>query len=146
MYSYRFLSPVRFFARKAGWSVRRNFSSALFSWSHQATGPVRFDSALHLWFSRIILRTRRVPRAMPVRASYGPRMGIFIVYHILRGQCGTHKVKGTVWHPYGHVRELTQPELTKIPHGCLILPYGVPTGPLRSPHGLFTISKPVQGT
>ena len=30
----RFLSPVRFLARKAEWSARRNFTSVLFSWSH----------------------------------------------------------------------------------------------------------------
>ena len=30
----RFLSLVRFLARKAEWSARRNFTSVLFSWSH----------------------------------------------------------------------------------------------------------------
>ena len=81
----RFSSPVRFLARKAEWSARRNFTSVLFPWSHQATGHVRLDTAAYLWFGWIIRRTPRVPRAMPVRASYGPRTGIFIVFHILRG-------------------------------------------------------------
>ena len=30
----RFLSPVRFLARKAEWSAHKNFTSVLFSWSH----------------------------------------------------------------------------------------------------------------
>ena len=37
----RFLTPVRFLARKTERSANRNFTSVLFSWSHQATGPVR---------------------------------------------------------------------------------------------------------
>ena len=53
-----------------------------------------------------------------------------------RGPCVTRK--GAVRRPYGHVRKLTQPELAKIPHGRRIWPYGARTGPLRSPHGLFT--------
>ena len=53
----------------------------------------------------------------------------------VRGPCGTRK--GAVRHPCGHVRELIQLKLTKIPHGCRIWPYGARTGPLRSPHGLF---------
>ena len=81
----RFLSPIRFLARKAKWSARRNFTSVLFSWSHQATGPVRLDTAAYFWFGWIIRRTPQVARAMPLRASYGPRTGIFNVFHILRG-------------------------------------------------------------
>ena len=99
-------------------------------------GPVRLDTVVHLWFGRMIRRTPRIPRAMPVRSSYGPRKGIFNVFHILRGPCGTRK--GAVRHPYGHVRELVQPELTNIPHGRCIWSYGVRTDPLWSPHGLFT--------
>ena len=52
------------------------------------------------------------------------------------GPCGTSK--GTVQHPYGHVRELIQQELTKITHGPRIWPYGACMGPLHSPHRLFT--------
>ena len=63
------------------------------------------------------------------------RTGIFNVFHILRGPCGTQK--GPARHPYGHVRELTQPELAKIPPGRRIWPYGARTDPLRSPLGLF---------
>ena len=130
----RFLSPVRFLARKAEWSARRNFTSVLFSWSHQATGPVRLDTTLYLWFGWIIRMTPRVLRAVPVRASYGPRTGIFNVFHTLRDPYGTRKC--AVRRPYGHARELTQPELAKIPHGRRILSYGA--GPVRFPHGLFT--------
>ena len=49
----------------------------LFSWSHQATGSVRLDTPVHLWFGQLIRRTSRVPHAMPVRALYGPPKGIF---------------------------------------------------------------------
>ena len=41
----RFFAPVRFLARKAEWGVRRNCTPVLFSWSHQATDPVRLDTA-----------------------------------------------------------------------------------------------------
>ena len=71
-------------------------------------------------------------RAGPARES-----SMFCIsYGTRTGPCGTSK--GAVRHPYGHVRELIQPELTKIPHGRRIWPYGTSTGPLQSPHGLFT--------
>ena len=60
-----------------------NFTSVLFLWSHQATGPVRLDTAVYLWFGWIIRMTPRVPSGVPVRASYGSRTGIFNVFHIL---------------------------------------------------------------
>ena len=135
----RFLSPVRFLARKAEWSARRNFTSVLFSWSHQANGPVRLDTTVYLWFGWII---RRTPR-FPVRCPYGHRTGpawefsvFFISDGTRTGPCVTRK--GAVRRPYGHVRQLTQPELVNIPHGHRIWTYGVRTGSLRSPHGLFT--------
>ena len=49
----RFVSPARFLAHKTGWSARRNFTSVLFPWSHQATDPVRLDTSAYLWFGRI---------------------------------------------------------------------------------------------
>ena len=117
---YDYYHPHDFFRVKAGWSARRNFRSVLFWCSHQATGPTRLDTAVHLWFGPIIRRTPCVPRAMPVRASHGLRTGISNVLHILRHPFGTRK--GAVRHPYGHVRELTQPEVAKIPHGRRIWP------------------------
>ena len=75
-------------------------------------------------------------RARPVRASYGPRTEIFNVFHILRDPYGTRK--GAVRQPYRHLRELTQPELAKLPHGRRIWPYGARRCPLRAPQGLFT--------
>ena len=77
----RFLTPVRFLDHKAEWSARRNFTPVLLSWSHQATGPVRLDTAVHLCFDQIILMTPHGPRAVPVRESqmfftpYGIRTG-----------------------------------------------------------------------
>ena len=70
----RFLSPVRFFARKVEWSARRIFTSVLFSWPHQTTGPARLDTAVHmvhLWFGKMIRRTPRVPRTGIARAPQG---------------------------------------------------------------------------
>ena len=134
----RFLSPVRFLARKAEWSARRNFTSVLFSWSHQATGPVWPDTAVYLWFGWIIRMTPRVPRAVPVRAScpHGNLQYFSYPTGPVRGPCGTRK--GAVRRPYGHARDLTQPELEKIPHWCRILPCGARTCPVQFPHGLFT--------
>ena len=132
---YDFYHPYDFFARKAEWSARRIFTSVLFSWSHQATGPVRLDTAVHLWFGGMIRRTPRVPRTMPVRAPQGNLQCFSYPTRCVRGSCGTRK--GAVRHPCGHVRELIQPKLTKIPHGRRIWPYGARMGPLRSPHGLF---------
>ena len=135
----RVLSPVRFLARKAEWSARRNFTSVLFPWSHQATGPVRLDTAVYLWFGWIIRMTPRIPlavRAGIVRAPYGNLQCFSYPTGPVRGPCGTRK--GAVRRPYGHARELTQPELAKIPHRRRILPCGARTGPVRFPYGLFT--------
>ena len=104
----RFSSPVWFLARKAEWSARGNFTSVLFPWSHQATGPVRLDTAAYLlWFGWIIRRTPRVPRAMPVLAPHGNLQCFSYPTGPVRGPCVTHK--GAVRRPYAHVRELTQP-------------------------------------
>ena len=51
------------------------------------------------------------------------------------GPCGTHM--GAVWQPYGHTKELTQPEIAKLPHGSCMWPHGSRRGSLRSPHRLF---------
>ena len=85
-----FLSYVWFLARKAEWSACRNFKSVLFSWSHQARGPIRLDTAVCFWFGWIIRRALRVSHAMPLQASYGPRTGIFNVFHILRDPYGAN--------------------------------------------------------
>ena len=139
----RFLSPVRFLARKAEWSAR---TSVLFSWSHQATGPVRLDTAVYLWFSWIIRMTPRVPRAVPVRASYGPRTGMFNIFHIPRDPYGARVGPARV--PYGALTDTQgnwhNQNWQKNPHGRRILPYGPRTVPARAVHGLFKISKPVR--
>ena len=70
---------------------------------------------------------------MPVRAWYVPRTGKCFSYPTgsVKGPYGT--CKSAVWHPYRQVRELTQPEFAKIPHGRRIWPYGA----VWAPHGLF---------
>ena len=89
--------------RKAEWSAHRNFTPVLFLWSHQATGPIRLDMAVHLWFDRIVHRIPHGPSAMPVWASYGPRMGISNVFHILREPYGA--CAGTARVPYGTITD-----------------------------------------
>ena len=82
-----------------------------------------------------------------VRASYGPHTGIFQRFSYptgpVRGLCGT--LTDAVRQPYGHVRELKQPELVKLPHRRRIWPYGACTGPARAVPWVFTNSKPVWG-
>ena len=129
----RFLSPYDF-SHKTEWNARRNFTPVLFSWSHQATGPVRLDTTVHLWFDRISGRTQG-----SVRCPYGHRATPHRSLHYfsyptghVRGPCGTRK--GAVRHTYGHVRELPQPEFAKIPYGRLMWPYG----DRRAPYGSHT--------
>ena len=99
------LSPVRFLAHKAEWSARRNFMLVLFfSRSHQATGPIHFDTAVHLRFGRIIFRIPRVPRAVPVQASYEPHTGIFNLFHIPRDPYGAYAGPARV--PYGTLTDM----------------------------------------
>ena len=130
----RFLSPVQFLARnKAEWSARRNFTSALFSWSHQATGPVRLDTEpciLLVW-----LNNSHDPTGTPcdartgiVRPPHGNLQSFSYPTGFVRGPCVTRK--GAMRPPSGHVRELTQKSHTGVVFGR--------TDPLRSPHGLFT--------
>ena len=55
------------------------------------------------------------------------------------GPCVTRK--GVVRRPNGHMRELTQPVLAKIPYLAVWCSYRPRAGPARAVHGLFTISK-----
>ena len=81
-------------------------------------------------------------RASVVWAPHGSLQYFAYPTGAVRGPCDTRK--GAVRHPYGHVKDMTQPEFAKIPHGRRMWPYGTCTDHLRSPHGLFTISKPVR--
>ena len=130
----RFLSPARFLARKAEKSARRNFTSVLFSWSHQATGPVQLDTAVYLWFGWIFRRTPWVPRAGIVRES----SMCFISY-------GTHV--GPVRDPQGcHTTPLQTREgndtarigknPTQASHLAVRVPYGPRTGCSRAAYDL----------
>ena len=132
----RFLSPVRFLARKAEWSARRNFTSVLFSWSHQATGPMRLDTAVYLWFGWIIRMTPRVPRAVPVRALHGPRKGIFNVFHILQGPYGARAGPARV--PYGALTDTQGNWLNQNWQKSRTGVVFCRTGPVRAPNGSRT--------
>ena len=107
-----------------------------------ATGPVRLDTAVHLRSDRIIHRTPHGPCVMPVR---GPARESSMFYI----SNGTRT--GPVLDPQGFrtahfrtIRELTQSEFAKIPHGRRMSPYGARTVPTRAVHGLFAISKPIR--
>ena len=106
----RFLSPVRFLARKAEWSARRNFTSVLFPWSHLATGltgPARESSMFFISYGtrtgpvhdpqgcrRAPLRTRKgIDTTMigknPIQKSpYGPRTGCSRAVYNLKTNTG----------------------------------------------------------
>ena len=131
-----FLSPVRLLARNIEWSARRNFTSVLFSCSHQATGPVRLDTAVHLWFGRIIRRTPRVPRAMPVRTSCGPAREssmFFISYGTRTGP--VRDPQGCPSAPLRTRKGIDTTRIGKKSHTGVV--FGV-TGPVRAPYGCHT--------
>ena len=115
----------------------------LFSWSHQATGPVQLDEDVHLWFDRMIRKTPHGPRAMSVWASCGPRTGISNILHILWEPYGAPAGPARV--PYGILtdtwRNWNSPNLRKSHTGVVCghagsgrTPYDPRTGCLRSPN------------
>ena len=130
-----FLSPVRFLARTAEWSPRRNFTPVLFSWSHQATGPARHDTAVHLWFDPIIRKTPHGPRAIPVRAWYGPRTEISNVF--ISNGTRTGPLRDTQGCRTAPLRARKGIDTTRICKSHTGVVNGR-AGHLRSPHGLFT--------
>ena len=111
---------------------RRYFTSVLFSWSHQATGPVRLDTAVRLWFGRMI---RRIIRFL-VRYPYGHRTGparessrLFVSYGFRAGS----------------VRDSQGCRTTPLRTGKVIDTTRIGKNPARAsylavwgPHGLFT--------
>ena len=125
------LLPVR--------SAHRNFLAVLSSWWHQATGPrtAWHDCILMAWLNNSQDSTGTLCDArMGIMRAPHRNLQWFISYGTCAGgPCVTHK--GAVWCPYGHIRELTQPEFVKILHRCHIWPYGATTRPLQSPQGLF---------
>ena len=110
----------------------------LFSWSHQAAGPVRLDTAAHLCFDQI---NRRTPQGS-VRCPYGRHTGptrefSMFSYPVgpVQGPCGIGK--GAAWPPLvtdtkgiWH-NQKWQNSHTGVVCGC--------AGPRTVPHGLFTI-------
>ena len=104
----------------------------LFSWSHQATGPIRLDTDLHLWFDQIIRRTQHEPHAMPVRAPYRHlQSGISNVFHIIRAP-----YRARVG-PLRTRKEIDTTRICKNPERASYVAVRDPYGPLRYPHGLF---------
>ena len=128
----RFLSPVRFLARKAEWSARRNFTLKLFLWSHQATGPVRLDTAVYLWFGWTLRMTPWVPRAGIVRAPYGNLQCFSFPMGPVGARAGPARV------PYGALTDTQgnwpNQNLQKSRTGVVYCR----TGPVWAPQGLFT--------
>ena len=99
--------------------------------------PVRFDTAVHLWFHRIVCRTPHGPRARLMWALYRPRTGLSDVFQFLRDPYGAR-----VW-PVCHTAPLQTRKgidttrICKNPCGHRIWRYGAGTGPLHLLHGLL---------
>ena len=145
----QFWSPVRFIARKAEWRARRNFTSVLFSWSHQATSPVRLDTAVHLWFGRMIRRTLRVPPCDARTGIVGTPQGNLqcFISHGTR----TRPVQDPQGRRTTSLRTRNRIDTTRIDknparasYSAVRSPYGPLTVPARAVHVLFRISKPVR--
>ena len=133
----RFLSPMRFLARKAEWRTRRNFTSVLSRGHIRLRTPYALARLYTYGLAEWCAGLHGYPVRCPYRHRAGPALESSMFSYPTR--------KGAVRHPKGHVRKLIQPELKKIPLGRRIWPCGARTGPLRSPHGLFRISKSVRG-
>ena len=95
----RFLSHVRFLARKAEWNAHRNFNVGAVLVVTLGYGPrtIWQDCTFVVW-SNNSQDSMGTPCG-PVRASYGPSTEIFNVFHILRDPYGARA--GPVRVPYG---------------------------------------------
>ena len=95
-------------------------------------GPVRFDTTVHLWFGRLILRTPSVPRTGIVRAPHGNHQCFSYRTGPVRARAGPAR------QPYGSLADTQgnwhyqnwQNSRTGVVFGR--------TGPVRAPQGLFT--------
>ena len=145
----RFLSPVRFPARKAEWSARRNFTSVLFSWSHQATGPYGltrlYTYGLVEWFPGL--------HGYPVRCLCGHSAGPARESSMFFTSYGTRTLpvrdpQGCRTAPLRTREGIDTTRIGKNPARASYLavrgPYGPLAVPARPAHGLFLISKPVR--
>ena len=112
--------PVRFLARTAEWSAVGILRRCCSRVHIRLQVPyVRLDTAVHLFCSNNSQDSTGTPcdaRAGVVRALHGNLQFFSYPTAPVRGPCGTRK--GVVRYTYAHVRELTQPEFAKIPHGC----------------------------
>ena len=83
--------PERFSTSKAEWSAHRNFTPVSLSWSHQVTGPVRINTAAHLYFYQINCRIAQRPRVGPVRSLFNSLQGVPYRTVYVQGRAGQSK-------------------------------------------------------
>ena len=141
----RFLAPVRFLARKAKWSACRNFTLVLFSWSHQATGPVRqawHGCSLTVWLNNSQDSTWTPCDAHAGSARESPMF--FISYRTHMGP--VQDLQGVPC--VQTCKAINTIKICKNPARASYVAVRGPYGPLMVPaqavHGLFKISKPVR--
>ena len=139
-HSHQTTGPVRFLARflarTAEWGARRKSTPLLFS-SIYGPHTAWHGCAFVVWSNNSLDSTMTPCDALTdvVPAPHGNLQNCSYPTGPVRGPCGTRN--GAVWHPYWHVRELTQAEFADIPHGRRTWPHGARAAPLWSPHGLF---------
>ena len=143
----RFLSPVRFLARKAEWSARRNFTVGAILVVTLGYGPrtIWHYCTLMVWSnnSQYSMGTPCGARTVPARKS----SMFFISYGTRTGpvrdpqRCRTAALRRR--------KGIDTTRIGKTPARASYLavrgPYGPLTGPAGAVRGLFTISKPVRG-
>ena len=135
----RFISPVRFLARKTEWRARRNFTSVLFSWSHHATVPYGLTRlctyGLVEWFAGLPGYSVRCPCGH----GTGPARESSMFFTSCETRTGPMRdPQGRRTTPLRTRKGIDATRIDKILHGRPIWPYGARTGALRSPHGLLT--------
>ena len=141
----RFLTPVRFLARKAEWR-RVGILRRCCSRGHIRLRP---RTAWHVCILIVWLNNSQDSTGTPcdaragnVRAPHGNLQCFSYPTGPVRKSCATRK--DAVRRPYGHVRELTQPyRVKKIQCGPVRTPCGPNTGCSQDVYNLWTRTGPV---
>ena len=114
--------------------------------SEAPVGILRLDTAVYSWFGWIIRMTPPVPRAVPVRASYGPvreSSMFFISYWTRTGP--VRDPQGCRTAPLKTHKGIDTTRIGKNParasYFAVRRPCGPRTVPTRTVHGLFKISR-----